>query len=115
MITDGRAAGSSTRRIVAILVLPTAYEASRTWLGIACRPSREASYAIGKTKITTIRRVLLPAARPSVIAGTMLSTAHVIGDTAIHQKCGDTHRSAMMTRCLAPTVVANARTSCTGS
>ena len=42
----------------------------------ACRrfPShvREASYAVGKTKIATTRRVLLPAARPSVITGAML-------------------------------------------
>ncbi len=30
VITEGRAAGSSTRRIVAIFVLPSAYEASRT-------------------------------------------------------------------------------------
>ena len=40
VMMSGRTAGSSTRRIVAIFVLPTAYEASRTWLGIACRPSR---------------------------------------------------------------------------
>ena len=44
---------------------------------------REASYALGKTKIATIRRVLLPAARPSVITGTMLGFGHMIGDTAI--------------------------------
>ncbi len=44
---------------------------------------REASYAVGKTKIATIRRVLLPAARPSVITGYMLGIGHVIGDTAI--------------------------------
>ena len=44
---------------------------------------REASYAVGKTKIATIRRVLLPAARPSVITGHMLGIGHVIGDTAI--------------------------------
>ena len=44
---------------------------------------REASYALGKTKIATIRRVLLPAARPSVITGNMLGFGHMIGDTAI--------------------------------
>ena len=36
----GRAAGSSTRRIVAAFVLPSAYEASRTCRGIACSASR---------------------------------------------------------------------------
>jgi phosphate transport system permease protein len=44
---------------------------------------REASYAVGKTKIATTRRVLLPAARPSVITGSMLGLGRVIGDTAI--------------------------------
>jgi phosphate transport system permease protein len=44
---------------------------------------REASYAVGKTKIATTRRVLLPAARPSVITGGMLGFGRVIGDTAI--------------------------------
>jgi phosphate transport system permease protein len=44
---------------------------------------REASYAVGKTKIATTRRVLLPAARPSVITGGMLGLGRVIGDTAI--------------------------------
>jgi phosphate transport system permease protein len=53
--------------------------------GLQAIPShvREASYALGKTKIATIRRVLLPAARPSVITGTMLGVGRVIGDTAI--------------------------------
>ena len=47
------------------------------------RHVREASYAVGKTKIATTRRVLLPAARPSVITGAMLGLGRVIGDTAI--------------------------------
>ncbi len=44
---------------------------------------REASYGLGKTKIATTRRVLLPAARPSVMTGAMLGAGRVIGDTAI--------------------------------
>lgn len=44
---------------------------------------REASYAVGKTKLTTTRRVLLPAARPSVVTGAMLGVGRIIGDTAI--------------------------------
>ncbi len=44
---------------------------------------REASYAVGKTRIATVRRVLLPAARPSVVTGAMLGVGRVIGDTAI--------------------------------
>jgi phosphate transport system permease protein len=44
---------------------------------------REASYAVGKTKLATARRVLLPAARPSVLTGAMLGFGRVIGDTAV--------------------------------
>jgi phosphate transport system permease protein len=44
---------------------------------------REASYAVGKTRIATTRRVLLPAARPSVVTGAMLGVGRIIGDTAI--------------------------------
>jgi phosphate transport system permease protein len=44
---------------------------------------REASYAVGKTRIATTLRVLLPAARPSVVTGAMLGVGRVIGDTAI--------------------------------
>jgi phosphate transport system permease protein len=53
--------------------------------GLQAIPShvREASYALGKTKIATTRRVLLPAARPSVLTGAMLGAGRVIGDTAI--------------------------------
>ncbi len=38
----GRATGSRTRWIVAARVLPSAYDASRTWRGVASRPSRVA-------------------------------------------------------------------------
>ena len=44
---------------------------------------REASYAVGKTRIATVRRILLPAARPSVVTGAMLGVGRIIGDTAI--------------------------------
>jgi phosphate transport system permease protein len=44
---------------------------------------REASYAVGKTKSATTRRVLLPAARPSVVTGAMLGLGRVVGDTAV--------------------------------
>jgi len=44
---------------------------------------REASYAVGKTKITTTRRILLPTAWPNIITGSMLGFGRIIGDTAI--------------------------------
>ena len=45
--------------------------------------TREASYALGKTRATTIRRVLLPSIRPSIASGVVLGMGRIIGDTAI--------------------------------
>jgi phosphate transport system permease protein len=45
--------------------------------------TREASYALGKTRATTIRRVLLPSARPGIASGAVLGMGRIIGDTAV--------------------------------
>lgn len=73
------AAGAMLSLIALPLVVATVRE------GLQAIPAhvREASYALGKTRIATTRRVLLPAARPSVITGSMLGVGRVIGDTAI--------------------------------
>jgi phosphate transport system permease protein len=73
------AAGS----LLALLALPLVVANVREGLQAIPNHVREASYAVGKTKIATIRRVLLPASRPSIITGSMLGAGHVIGDTAI--------------------------------
>ena len=44
---------------------------------------REASYALGKAKSTTIRKVLLPSIRPQYRGGVTLGMGRIIGDTAI--------------------------------
>jgi phosphate transport system permease protein len=69
--------------ILSLVALPLVVSAVREGLQAIPNHVREASYAVGKTKSATIRRVLLPAARPSVITGHMLGVGHVIGDTAI--------------------------------
>jgi phosphate transport system permease protein len=84
--TQGHAYGKSffaAGAILSLLALPLIVANVREGLRAIPDHVREASYALGKTKITTIRRVLLPAARPSVITGTMIGAGHVIGDTAI--------------------------------
>jgi phosphate transport system permease protein len=69
--------------LLSLVALPLIVASVREGLQAIPRHVREASYAVGKTKIATTRRVLLPAARPSVITGTMLGLGRVIGDTAI--------------------------------
>jgi phosphate transport system permease protein len=79
--------------MLALLALPFVVASVREGLQSIPNHVREASYALGKTRIATIRRVLLPASRPSVITGTMLGAGHVIGDTAIIIfLLGDTYR-----------------------
>ncbi len=68
---------------LSLLGLPFVVTTTREGLQAIPNHVREASYAVGKTKIATIRRVLLPSARPSVITGSMLGAGHVVGDTAI--------------------------------
>ncbi len=69
--------------MLSLVALPLVVSTVREGLQAIPNHIREASYAVGKTKSATIRRVLLPAARPSVITGHMLAIGHVIGDTAI--------------------------------
>ena len=69
--------------MLSLVGLPMVVATVREGLQVIPSHVREASYAVGKTKITTTRRVLLPAARPQLITGSMLGLGRVIGDTAI--------------------------------
>jgi phosphate transport system permease protein len=69
--------------MLSLIGLPLVVATVREGLQVIPAHVREASYAVGKTKIATTRRVLLPAARPSLITGSMLGLGRVIGDTAI--------------------------------
>jgi phosphate transport system permease protein len=69
--------------MLSLVALPLVVSATREGLQAIPQHVREASYAVGKTKIATTRRILLPAARPSVATGTMLGLGRIIGDTAI--------------------------------
>jgi phosphate transport system permease protein len=69
--------------ILSLLALPLVVTSVREGLQAIPNHVREASYAVGKTKIATIRRVLLPAIRPDIITGSMVGAGHAIGDTAI--------------------------------
>jgi phosphate transport system permease protein len=84
--THGVVLGQSffaTAALLSLVGLPLVVASTREGLQAIPSHVREASYAVGKTKIATTRRVLLPAARPSVITGTMLGLGRVISDTAI--------------------------------
>ena len=69
--------------MLSLVALPLVAASTREGLNSIPRHVREASYAVGKTKIATTRRILLPTARPQVATGAMLGLGRIIGDTAI--------------------------------
>jgi phosphate transport system permease protein len=68
---------------LALIAMPMIVANTREGLQAIPSHVREASYALGKTKATTVRKILLPSARPSIISGTVLGMGRVIGDTAV--------------------------------
>ncbi len=69
--------------MMSLIALPLLVGSIREGLQSIPRHVREASYALGKTRAATIRRVLLPAIRPSIGSGTVLGMGRIAGDTAI--------------------------------
>jgi len=69
--------------VMSALALPLVVASTREALTQLPPRVREASLALGKTRATTIRSVLLPSIRPSIASGTVLGMGRIIGDTAI--------------------------------
>ena len=69
--------------MLSLVALPMIVASTREGLQAIPAHLREASYAVGKTKAATIRRILLPNARPSIATGAILGLGRIIGDTAI--------------------------------
>jgi phosphate transport system permease protein len=69
--------------MLSLVALPLVVASTREGLNAIPQHVREASYAVGKTKIATTRRILLPTARPQIATGAMLGLGRIIGDTAI--------------------------------
>jgi phosphate transport system permease protein len=69
--------------MMSLIALPMVYGATREGLQSIPRHVREASYGLGKTRIATIRRVLLPAVKPNISTGAALGMGRIAGDTAI--------------------------------
>jgi phosphate transport system permease protein len=69
--------------MMSLIALPLIVGATREALNAIPRHLREASYALGKDRASTIRRVLLPASRRGIGTGITLGMGRIIGDTAI--------------------------------
>lgn len=69
--------------MMSLIALPPIFIATRDGLQAVPAHMREAAYALGKTRVATIRRVLLPRVRPNIATGVTLGVSRIIADTAI--------------------------------
>jgi len=76
---DSILAGSLT---LGLLALPVIIRTTEEALKSVPDHLRIGSYALGATKLQTIRRVVLPIAAPNIITGLILSISRVSGETA---------------------------------
>ena len=65
-----------------LLVLPMIIRTTEEALKAIDNSFRAGSYALGATKLQTIKRVILPMAFPNIITGLILSVGRVSGETA---------------------------------
>jgi phosphate transport system permease protein len=76
---DSILAGSLT---LGLLILPLIIRTTEEALKAIPDSYRSGSYALGASKLQTIRRIILPAAFPNIITGLILSVGRVSGETA---------------------------------
>jgi phosphate transport system permease protein len=69
--------------MMSLIALPLVVGSTREALQSIPSHIREASYALGKDRASTIRRVLLPGARSGIATGATLGMGRIAGDTAI--------------------------------
>ena len=66
--------------VLSVMILPSIINVSRTALAAVPKEYEEASYALGATKIETIFKVSVPAARSGIAAGVVLGIGRAIGE-----------------------------------
>ena len=67
---------------LSLLVLPIVVVSSQEAIKAVPGFLKEASYAMGANKWTTIRKVVLPVSLPGILTGAILSISRAIGETA---------------------------------
>ncbi|MBS4219391.1 phosphate ABC transporter permease PstA [Bacillus sp. FJAT-49711] len=67
---------------MSLLILPIIVVSTQEALRAVPKELQEASYGMGATKWQTIRRVILPAAIPGILTGSILALSRAVGETA---------------------------------
>lgn len=80
----------ATILVLAIMILPTVISMSETAIRAVPSAFRDGSLALGASKIQTIFKVTLPAAKSGILAGVVLGIGRAIGETmAVMLVCGN--------------------------
>ena len=66
--------------VLAIMILPTIINISENAISAVPNEYREASYGLGSTKIQTIFKVVIPAAKSGIASGVVLGVGRAIGE-----------------------------------
>ncbi|MFO7595735.1 MAG: phosphate ABC transporter permease subunit PstC [Desulfocurvibacter africanus] len=69
--------------VMGVMIIPFVSSLSDDVLNAVPMSMREGSYALGATTSETIRRVLLPAALPGIVAAVLLAFSRAVGETMI--------------------------------
>jgi phosphate transport system permease protein len=67
--------------VLAVMILPTITSISEFAIRSVPSGFREGSLALGATKWETVRRVLIPAARPGIVSAVILGLGRALGET----------------------------------
>lgn len=67
--------------VLTIMILPTVITISESAINSVPDSYREASYGLGASKIQTIFKVVIPAAKSGILAGVVLGIGRAIGET----------------------------------
>ena len=74
--------GFAVSLALVLLMIPVIVRSTEEMLRIVPMDLREASYALGVPKWTTIARIVIPTARSGIVTGILLALARVMGETA---------------------------------
>lgn len=69
--------------MLSLIALPPIVRSTQEAIKAVPPELREASFALGKGRLATVRRVLLPGARPGIATGLIIGLGRIAGDTAI--------------------------------
>ncbi len=69
--------------VMGVMIIPFVSSMADDSIAAVPQAMRDGSLAMGATKSETIKRVLIPAALPGIVAGVMLAVSRAIGETMI--------------------------------